>query len=97
VLGKSMDVNGFTTPGDVKDFALENGGYEKNGIVYIPMNEERLHRFNRYAWEYNKRRGFKNMDIKDYPGAVLPEIKNVSNNYAEGGNYTVGNLVDAIY
>lgn len=75
IFGKSMDVIGFTTPGDVKDFALENGGYEKNGVVYIPMNEERLHRFNRYAWEYNKRRGFKNMDVKDYPGVVLTEIK----------------------
>ena len=75
VLGKSMDVIGFTTPGDVKDFALENGGYEKNGVVYIPMNEERLHRFNRYAWEYNKRRGLENMDVKDYPGVVLTEIK----------------------
>lgn len=33
----------FTTPGDVRDFAIDNGGYSRNNgrDIFIPMNKER--------------------------------------------------------
>ena len=38
---KKIDVTGFTTPGDVRDFAIDNGGIKKDNqgrLVIIPMS-----------------------------------------------------------
>ena len=51
VFGKQLNPFLFTTPGDVRDFALENGGISKdkrNRVIIIPMNKERYQRLAKY-------------------------------------------------
>lgn len=55
VFEKKMNVFGFTTPGDVLDFAKDNGAYTRGTSVYIPMNKERWKRFKNYVNNYKER------------------------------------------
>lgn len=55
--GKSSGVIGFTTPGDVRDFAIENGGTaldKQQRVISIPMNKERYARLRKYTNSRNK-------------------------------------------
>jgi hypothetical protein len=51
VFNKKLNTGLFTTPGNVRDFAIQNGGKsqdKRNRTIIIPMNKnryERLHRF----------------------------------------------------
>lgn len=55
VFQKDMNTFGFTTPGDVLDFAKQNGAYYRGTNVYIPMNKERWKRFKNYVNDYKER------------------------------------------
>lgn len=51
IFNKKLNPFIFTTPGDVRDFAKENGGYSKDSkdrTIYIPMNKERYDRYHQY-------------------------------------------------
>lgn len=49
VFGQQLNPQLFTTPGDVRDFAIEQGGTQKNARqVVIPMNKERYERIKEY-------------------------------------------------
>lgn len=70
VFNKQLKTFGFTTPGDVRDFALENGGksiedkiFDRNKkygrYIMIPMNKERYERLRKYndiknGWNENE-------------------------------------------
>lgn len=59
VFNKKADITGFTTPGDVRDFALDNGGQEKEShgrLVTIPMNKERFDRLKEYIEKRNQKK-----------------------------------------
>lgn len=45
IFNKKMNNFLFTTPGDVKDFALENGGVQKSNHISIPMNKDRYKKY----------------------------------------------------
>ena len=52
VFNKKADVTGFTTPGDVRDFAIDNGGIKKDNqgrLVIIPMSQDRYDRLSNYV------------------------------------------------
>lgn len=51
VFGKEAGVIGFTTPGDVRDFAIENGGVQLQPharLISIPMDRNRWNRLKKY-------------------------------------------------
>lgn len=49
VFGQQLNPQLFTTPGDVRDFAIEQGGTQKNTRqITIPMNKERYERLKTY-------------------------------------------------
>ena len=51
VFGKKADVVGFTTPGDVRDFAIENGGVQLQApgrLISIPMSKVRWDRLKQF-------------------------------------------------
>lgn len=49
IFNKKLDYNFFTTPGDVRDFALQNGGKQiDNRTIIIPMNKERYDRLRKF-------------------------------------------------
>lgn len=51
IFGKEADVIGFTTPGDVRDFAIENGGVQLKPharLISIPMSKVRWDRLKRF-------------------------------------------------
>lgn len=58
IFNKQLKTFGFTTPGDVRDFALENGGKSIEDVfdhnkkygryIMIPMNKERYERLRKY-------------------------------------------------
>lgn len=54
IFGKKMNTVLFTTPGDVRDFAIENGGIQKPNLpfVSIPMNESRYNKYLEFLREY---------------------------------------------
>lgn len=59
VFNKEADISGFTTPGDVRDFAIDNGGVKKDNqgrLVVIPMDKDRYDRLQEYISERNKKK-----------------------------------------
>lgn len=62
IFGKKMNTVLFTTPGDVRDFAIENGGIQKPNLpfVSIPMNESRYNKYLEFLREYYPK-------LKDHP------------------------------
>lgn len=58
VFNKEADVTGFTTPGDVRDFAIDNGGIKKDNqgrLVIIPMSQDRYDRLSNYVNQRKQR------------------------------------------
>lgn len=61
IFGKDYNPLLFSTPGDVRDFALENGGYPKDDearVIKIPMNEDRYTKWKDYFKKFISRKRF---------------------------------------